>query len=123
MDVAVIRRLFEATKRDVRGIDRLLLITDDGFPIVSTLDAGEEEVRTTAVGAILCDSGQRGIAELALGELEAVIVVGDEGYFVLSRIRPGAILMVSASPDVALGMVLLKIRKARPELIRAFGDG
>lgn len=122
MEIEKIQRLFTDIKKNVNGLLGLLLITEDGFPIISTLEAGEEEIRSTAVGAILCDSGQRGIRELNLGEFEAVITLGTEGYFVLTRIREGAILMALASHDVALGMVLLKIRKVKPEIMKAFED-
>ena len=114
MDVGRIRDIFFNIKKSVRGIREILVITGDGFPVVSTLEAGEDEVRYTAGGAILCDAGRRGVDELELGELEAVVTVGSEGYFVLSPVNPDMVMMVIASDDVALGMVLMKLRKTLP---------
>jgi predicted regulator of Ras-like GTPase activity (Roadblock/LC7/MglB family) len=122
MNVSRIQQILSDIKDRVRGLDGLLLITDDGFPIVSTLDTGEREVRSTAAGAILCDAGMRGITELDMGNLEAVVTLGSKGYFVLNRIKKGAILMSIASPDIALGMILLRIKKALPEIMKAIGD-
>lgn len=122
MDINAIKKIFTEIKSKIKGLNGLLLITEDGFPIVSTLDSGDEEVKSTAVGAILCEAGQRGIRELRLGNLEAVVTIGSEGYFVLTRVEDSAILMAVASPDATLGMVLLKIKKAMPEIIRAFGN-
>ena len=121
MDVRAIKEVFENIKARIHGLQGLLLITEDGFPIVSTLESGEWEERSTAVGAILCDAAQRGVEELGLGELEAVVTFGEKGYFVLRRLKRGAILMAVASPDVALGMVLLRLKKALPLLRKVIG--
>lgn len=120
MDSAAIKEMFLGIKKNVPGLEQLLVITDDGFPIISTLDAGEDEVRSTVVGAILCDSGQRGIKELDLGELEVIITLGSGGYFILTRIKEGILFMAIAAPDVSLGLVLLRIKRAKPSLLEAF---
>lgn len=120
MNIEAVKAIFKQISKNNDGLDRLLLITDDGFPLVSTLDSGDQEGRTTAVGAILCDSSERGIRELALGQMEAVINVGSDGYFILSRICEGAILMAVAPHEVSLGLVLYRIRKAKPEILKAF---
>ncbi len=123
MDISRIKQVLGDINDKVKGLDSMLLITEDGFPIASTLDTGDKEIRSTAAGAILCDAGLRGIKELDLGDLEAVVTLGTKGYFVLNRIKDGAILVAVASRDVALGMVLLRIKKALPEIIEAVEDG
>ena len=45
---------------------------------LATLQAGETETKSTAVGAILCESGERGIGELSLGSMDAVVTIGDD---------------------------------------------
>lgn len=114
MDTAAIQHTFQGILKNVSGLHHLLLISDDGFPILSTLEAGETEGLTTAVGAILCDAGQRGIRELALGELEAVITIGSDGYFLLARICSGTLFMAVASHDAPLGLLLFRARRAVP---------
>lgn len=120
MDFDSIKEMFLSIKKNVPGLEQLLVITDDGFPIISTLDAGEAEGRSTAVGAILCDSGQRGIKELDFGELEAIITLGTGGYFILTRIKEGILFMATASPEVSLGLLLLRIKRAKPPLLEVF---
>ncbi len=120
MDVGKVREIFLKIKENVPGIREVLVITEDGFPVVSTLDAGDEEVRYTAGGAILCDAGQRGVNELGLGSLEAVVTVGSDGYFVLSPVTDETVMMIIASSDVALGMVLMKLRKTLPIIREMF---
>jgi predicted regulator of Ras-like GTPase activity (Roadblock/LC7/MglB family) len=119
MDSAAIKEMFLSITRNAPGLEQLLVITDDGFPIISTLDSGEAEVRSTAAGAILCDSGQRGIKELSLGDMEAIITLGTEGYFILTRIKEGILFMAIAATDVSLGLILLRIKRAKPDLLEA----
>ncbi|RMG04812.1 MAG: hypothetical protein D6726_02615 [Nitrospirae bacterium] len=114
MDVEKLKDIFLDIKNSVNGIKEVLVITEDGFPVVSTLEAGDEEVRYTAGGAILCNAGQRGVTELNLGEIEAVVTIGTEGYFVLAPVASEMYMMIIASSNVALGMVLMKLRKAVP---------
>jgi len=119
MDILTVKKVFTSIQETVPGIKALFLITDDGFPVVSTIETGDEEVRSTAVGAILCESGQRGIKELSLGTLEAVITLGSEGYFVLTKLQDGMLFMAVASQDASLGLVLFRVKRAVPTLIDA----
>ena len=122
MNIEAIRHIFENIRCNLTAVDRLLLITDDGFPIVSTLASNEQEGRTTAMGAILCDAGERGIRELELGRMEAVINVGSDGYFITCKICDEVLLILVAGHQVPLGLALARIKKAKPELLRAFKD-
>lgn len=113
--------LSEVVKR-TPGLHGVFLLTDDGFPVVSTLQAGETEMRSTAVGAILCDSGERGISELGLGTLDAIVTVGSEGFFIVRRVAEGICLMAVASQEVLLGTALLRIRRALPQLLECLAQ-
>ena len=126
MNVTKIKALLEEMTSRVTGIKNILIVTDDGFPIVSTLEAGDEEMRATAVGAIISEAGQRGIKELELGDIELNIAIGTYGYFVMKRLIPGTVLLVivdskneSSSP---LGLVLLRVRRMVPELLVAMNE-
>lgn len=118
MDTRLIREAFLDVKRNARGVRDVLLVTADGFPIVSTLESGDAEARSTAVGAIICDSGLRGLEELRLGEIDFSVTFGTQGFFVMKRLQGGHILLVIVEGDDAasLGMVLLRIKRAMPSI-------
>ncbi|MBI5014177.1 MAG: hypothetical protein HZB55_01640 [Deltaproteobacteria bacterium] len=116
MDTQRAQSILSEVVKNTPGLHGVLLLTDDGFPVVSTLQAGETEMRSTAVGAILCDSGERGISELGLGVMDAIVTVGSEGFFIVRRVAAGICLMAVASQDVLLGTALLRIRRALPQL-------
>ena len=123
MDTLKIKKIFEDTKKRVQGIRDILLVTDDGFPIVTTLDTGDEESLSTAVGAIISDAGQRGVKELSLGEINLSVVIGTDGYFVTKRLQQGAIIMtIVDNSDMAasLGLCLFRLRRMVPELMQAY---
>ncbi len=123
MDVKKIREIFTDIKKKTRGIRDVLLVSEDGFPIVSTLEAGDEEAKSTAVGAIICEAGQRGVRELNLGEVDLGVTIGTEGFFVMKKLAVGSIMLVVVENDEAaapLGMVLMRIRNAAPEIMNAY---
>jgi predicted regulator of Ras-like GTPase activity (Roadblock/LC7/MglB family) len=123
MNIKRIEQLLGEITSRVNGIKNILIVTDDGFPIFSTLEAGDEELRATAVGAIISEASQRGTVELELGDIELNIAIGSYGYFLMRRLIPGTILLVvvdsmdeSSSP---LGLVMLRVRRMVPDLLEA----
>lgn len=122
MDAAAVDKVLNEMVKTTPGLIGVLLITDDGLPIASTVQAADTEMSSTAVGAILCDAGQKGIQELGLGAVEIVVTLGTEGFFVVTKVVEGILLMAVASPEVLLGMVLLKFRKAKPLLAESLGE-
>ncbi|RME64563.1 MAG: hypothetical protein D6778_07735 [Nitrospirae bacterium] len=116
MDTQGVQEVLNEITRKVPGTEGAFLITADGFPVVSTLETGEQEGRCTAVGAILYDAAQKAVAELHLGGLEAVITKATEGYFVISHAQDELFLMVLAKEDVPMGLVLMRMKKALPVL-------
>ena len=113
------QRVLERIADGIPGLAAVVCLTEDGFPVVSTMDSGEPEWRTTAAGALLSEAGARGVRELDLGSLDAVITVGRKGYFVISRIGPGHLLMGIAGSRVPMGLLLLRFRKYLPALRQA----
>ncbi len=116
MDTPKVQQILNEITRKVPGTEGAFLITEDGFPVVSTLETGEQEGRCTAVGAILYDAAQKAVSELHLGDLEAVITKATGGYFVISQARDELFLMVLAGEDVPMGLVLMRMKKALVEI-------
>lgn len=121
MDVKKIKEvLSEITARN-RDVRNALIVSDDGLPAVSTLETGHEEARKTAVGAIITEAGLRGLKELKLGDIDLSVTIGTDGYFVIKRLVPGFIMLVIADSKCPLGMTLMQIRKAVPEIMEGMG--
>ncbi len=120
MDQNALRNLLLQVCSRTEGIRSLLLVTDDGFPIVSTLDAGDEESRSTAVGAILTEAGERGLKEMDLGSLDVVVTIGSDGYLVQKRLAANATVLIVCNQEVMLGLTLARLRSVFPQLHEAY---
>jgi len=120
MNLQQLNTVFDRLIERTRGIRSILLVTDDGFPIVSTLESGDEEVQSTAVSAILTEAGERSVSELDLGNLDAVVSIGSDGYLIQKRLATNATILLVAEPQVMLGLALARLRQALPEITAAF---
>lgn len=84
----------------------------DGLIIASSLPAGVEEDRVSAMLAAMLSLGERIAAELGSGVLDQVYVKGESGYIVLTSIGDEAVLTILAPPRAKLGLVFLEARRA-----------
>ncbi|MDO3384527.1 roadblock/LC7 domain-containing protein, partial [Gilvimarinus sp. SDUM040013] len=50
--------------------------------------------------------------ELARGELEQVLVKGDEGYILMTHANQDSVLTVVAKPNARLGLIFLDVKRA-----------
>jgi predicted regulator of Ras-like GTPase activity (Roadblock/LC7/MglB family) len=125
MDVKRIEDIFSGMAARLHGVRDVVLLTDDGYPVAGVRQSGEQESLAAAVGSLINDSGERGAAELNLGKIDLQVTVGSAGYCVMKRLLPGSLMLIVADNPVSpppLGMVLLLIRQAEPELLSAMRE-
>jgi uncharacterized protein len=75
-----------------------------------------DEERTSAMSAAMLSLGERIGQELARGNIERIMVEGDNGYGVLVGCGDDAVLLVLASPAAKQGMLMLDIKRAAIEI-------
>jgi hypothetical protein len=92
------------------------IVSVDGLIIASSLPAGVEEDRVSAMSAAMLSLGERIAGELGRGVLDQVYIKGESGYIVLRAIGDEAALTVLAYPDAKLGLVFLEMRRAVEDL-------
>ncbi|MGD8588878.1 MAG: roadblock/LC7 domain-containing protein [Chromatiales bacterium] len=88
------------------------LISDDGLPIASALPPEFDDTRVGGMSATLLSLGTRAAVELQRGEVNEVIVRGEEGYAVMVKADRGVLLLVVASEEAKLGMIFFDMREA-----------
>ena len=93
-------------------IEASALISDDGLMIASALPQHVEEVRVAGMGSTLLSLGTRAAVELARGDLNQVLIRGDEGYAVMVRAAEGTMLLVLTTKDAKLGLIFLDMSRA-----------
>lgn len=93
-------------------VEASAIVSVDGLTIASSLPAGVEEDRVSAMSAAMLSLGERIASELGRGMLDQVYVKGKSGYIVLTSIGDEAVLTILARPNAKLGLVFLEARRA-----------
>ncbi|MEY2334742.1 roadblock/LC7 domain-containing protein [Acidithiobacillus ferrianus] len=93
-------------------IEASAVISTDGLTIASLLSSTMDEDRVGAMAAAMLSLGDRTAIELARGELEQVMIKGDNGYVLLIHAGHDAVLTVIARKEAKLGLVFLDAKRA-----------
>ena len=65
-----------------------------------------------ALAAAMLSLGDRTAQELERGQLEQVLIKGDNGYVLMSYAGDEAVVAVLAKPDSRLGLIFLDVKRA-----------
>ena len=87
------------------------IVSAEGLPIVSALPQGVDETRIAAMSAALLSLSKKAIIEMSKGNFDQLYIKGSEGYLLVMQAGPNAVLTVSTSKDVGLGLILLDCRR------------
>jgi predicted regulator of Ras-like GTPase activity (Roadblock/LC7/MglB family) len=93
-------------------VEASAIVSVDGLVIASSLPAGVEEDRVSAMSAAMLSLGERIASELKRGMLDQVYVKGASGYILLAAIGEEAVLTVLTRSSAKLGLVFLEMRRA-----------
>jgi uncharacterized protein len=111
--IAGILQNFVSSTADVQGA---ALVSPDGLPLASSLPGTMDEERTSAMSAAMLSLGERIGQELARGNVEKVMVEGDNGYGILIGCGEDAVLLVLASQSAKQGLLMLDIKRTVTEI-------
>ena len=102
-------------------VEASAIVSVDGLIIASSLPAGVEEDRVSAMSAAMLRLGERISAELGRGQLDQVYIHGKQGYVLLMSAGNDAVLTVLAREGAKLGLVLLEMRRAAEDISKLVG--
>ena len=97
-------------------IEASAIVSVDGLIMASSLPAGIEEDRVSAMSAAMLSLGERIAGELGRGYLDQVFIRGENGYVILMSVGEEAVLTVLTRKDTKLGLVFLDMRRAVEDL-------
>jgi predicted regulator of Ras-like GTPase activity (Roadblock/LC7/MglB family) len=106
---------------DMPDVEATAIVSVDGLTIASSLPAGVEEDRVSAMSAAMLSLGERIASELGRGGLDEVYVKGENGYVVLRAVGEEAVLTVLARQQTKLGLLFLDMRRASEDLATILG--
>ena len=87
------------------------IVSVEGLPIASALPQGIDETRIAAMTAALLSLAERAIQEMRKGDFEQVYVKGSDGYLLVLAAGQNAVLTVSTTKDVRLGLIFLDCKR------------
>jgi uncharacterized protein len=87
------------------------IVSVEGLPIASALPADVDETRIAAMTAAILSLGERAAQELGKGALEQVFVRGVSGYILVMSAGPNAVLTLSTTKEVKLGLIFLDSKR------------
>jgi predicted regulator of Ras-like GTPase activity (Roadblock/LC7/MglB family) len=97
-------------------IEASAVVSVDGLIMASSLPAGVEEDRVSAMSAAMLSLGERIASELGRGSLSQVYVRGDRGYVLLMSVGEDAVLTVLARQGAKLGLIFLDMSRTVDDL-------
>jgi uncharacterized protein len=116
INIIAIQSVLQSFVSDIPDIQGVTLVSPDGLAIASALPERVDEERVAAMTAAMLSIGERIGRELARGQVERVIVVGEKGYSVLVNCSDDAVLLILANANVKQGLLFLEIKRAVAEL-------
>ena len=116
--VESLNQILRALQSGTPDIEASALISDDGLMIASALPHHVEEMRIAGMSSTLLSLGSRAAHELERGELQQVLVRGDDGYAVMVRAAQGTMLLVLTTKDAKLGLIFLDLSRAVVEIAK-----
>lgn len=99
-------------------IEASAVVSVDGLIMASSLPAGVDEDRISAMSAAMLSLGDRISTELSRGQLDQVYIRGKEGIIVLMAVGEDAVLTVLARSTAKLGLIFLDMSRATEDLTR-----
>jgi uncharacterized protein len=106
-------RDLQATTPEIEGAG---VVSVDGLIMASSLPAGVEEDRVSAMSAAMISLGERISGELGRGMLDQVHIKGSDGYVILMAVGEEAVLTTLVREGAKLGLIFLDMRRTASDL-------
>ena len=88
------------------------IVSVEGLPIASMMPEGVDDTRMAAMTAAMLSLGERASLEMNKGMLEQILLRGENGYLIVMSAGANAVLTVSATREVKLGLIFLDCKRA-----------
>lgn len=119
--VEAITRSLKSLSTNTPDVEAAAVIDNDGLVIASAMPQDIDDDSVAAMSAALLGLSERIAQELSRGGFELVMLRGDDGYSVLVRCGPEAVLTVLAAKRAKLGLIFLDIQRTAKEIERQLG--
>ncbi|MFX1303605.1 MAG: roadblock/LC7 domain-containing protein [Promethearchaeota archaeon] len=91
----------------------------EGLPIFSLNPRGSNDTVISAMVATLLSLSERAVIEMKIGEFKQLYIKGNDGYLLVFEAEQ-AVLAVSTTEEVKLGLIFLECERASYEISKIF---
>lgn len=92
------------------------VISSDGLLMGARLPESFDEDRLAAISSAMLSLAGRAADEFSRGDIEQVIITGEQGNFLICRACDDAVVVTMTSAQAQLGMVLHECRRLAAEV-------
>ncbi len=93
MNGAKLEGIIQSALKKLKGVEAVVLVTPDGFPISSNMDPDKSE-RISAMGASFVSLAKRVAEDMRHGKLKKVVVHTDRGKVVCVPLEDGTSMIL-----------------------------
>ena len=93
-----------------KGVKGTAIVSTEGLPIISVFPKGDDTT-IAAMSSALLSLAKRSVIEMKKGEFDQLYIKGTDGNLLVMQAGPNALLIVSTTKNVRLGLILLDIKR------------
>ena len=113
LDPDALKEQLEQIISTIPEVKGAIIVSLDGRPLASVLSPNMDEALLAGMTSALFSISKELILEMDKGDFDQFYIKGSEGYLLIAKAAPNAILIVSTTSEVKLGLVLLNLRNKR----------
>jgi len=111
-----LKEILSKLQSSTNDFEASAIISEDGLIIASILQQGLEETQIAAMSAAMMTMGLRTSQELKKGDLQQLFIKGENGYIVITKSGPNAVLLTLTREEAKLGLIFLSMSRAAEEI-------
>ncbi|MFX0070998.1 MAG: roadblock/LC7 domain-containing protein [Candidatus Hermodarchaeota archaeon] len=104
--------ILEDLLRAIPDIKSTGIVSIEGLPIASIINNAINEVIIAAMTAAHLSLAERSIIEMKNGEFDQLWIEGSDGQMVILKAGENAVLMISATNKVRVGLIIFEGKRA-----------
>lgn len=116
MQPAILDQILADLNATNTDIEASTIISTSGLTIASSLPSDMDEDRVSAISAAVLSVGERAMQELLCGELQQVLIQGEQGNVLLTYAGEQALIAVLVRPDAQLDLIFNDTQRAAEQV-------
>lgn len=113
-----ISKVLKSLAANTADVEAAAVIDNDGLMLSSAMPQDMDDDSVAAMSAAMLGLGERISSVLDRGAFETVMVRASEGYVLITRCGPDAVMSVLTRREAKLGLIFFDVNRAAKEISR-----